>query len=176
MAGLAAPLLQLPARLALALLGALGGAARARAASAARKGEPRASRGAACTALVVHPRFLWQLRAKPGCGRRPSALPDEVVTIVLSFLEAADLCRSAKVCKQWYFLSYTDIHWQRLVLLRYSVDPFSIIEFARGELCARTLYMRVRLRQRALLKAGQCHNQFGHDAGFERSPIAVRAY
>jgi hypothetical protein len=175
MAGLAALLLKLPARLALAVLGALSGAARAKAAPAAREGDPRTRRGSACTALVVHPKFQWQLRSKPECGRRPSALPDEVVTIVLSFLEAPDLCRSAKVCKQWYFLSYTDCHWQRLVLLRYSVDPFSIREFCKGELCARTLYMRVRLRQRALLNGGHRHNQFSHDAGFERNPIAVRA-
>lgn len=84
------------------------------------------SRGSSCRAIIVHPHFLHTLRVLPEGPPPPPRwvdLPEEIAWVVVSLLNAPDVCRLATVCRDTRRLCADQRIWRRLCSRRFGVPP-----------------------------------------------------
>mmetsp|Transcript_13113 Transcript_13113/g.21264 ORF Transcript_13113/g.21264 Transcript_13113/m.21264 type:complete len:159 (-) Transcript_13113:75-551(-) len=105
-----------------------------------------------CLDLVVHSKFLWQLKVKPISKRKAAdLLPEEIRKIIISYFDAEMLNVASCVSKKWLFHCYNEAIWYRLCLKQFSVDPDSLIGVKSKVVCSRTLYKLLYQGQRRAL-------------------------
>eukprot|EP00512_Aurantiochytrium_limacinum_P008516 CAMPEP_0171556170 /NCGR_PEP_ID=MMETSP0960-20121227/10560_1 /TAXON_ID=87120 /ORGANISM="Aurantiochytrium limacinum, Strain ATCCMYA-1381" /LENGTH=156 /DNA_ID=CAMNT_0012106365 /DNA_START=322 /DNA_END=788 /DNA_ORIENTATION=- len=93
-------------------------------------------------ALVIHEKFRWQLREKPTRPAR-AQLPDDLVPLIMDYLNAPELCTASCVNTLWFFNSYADRRWARLCIHDFHVEPTSVSGYNSKRIGARTLYKSI---------------------------------